>query len=202
MEEYKSNSHKSKQAKTEERKKLEPVVSGKVAVRKKNTARKFADTFISEDAANVKSYIVTDVLVPAVKKLIADIVRDGIEMFLYGGSGGRGRSSKGSRVDYVSYNRYSDRRDDYRREERRPTAFDYNELTYETKGDAEAVLDQLSDMIETYGYATVGDLYDASNRTAPYTAEKYGWTNISSARSVRLMDGGYALKLPRACHLD
>lgn len=36
--------------------------------------------FISEDAGNIKSYVVLDVLVPAIKKAIADIVTGGIDM--------------------------------------------------------------------------------------------------------------------------
>ena len=97
-EEYKSNSHKSKEGQTEtltERKKVEKVVHGKVRTKPKSGISKVTDMFISEDAANVKSYIVMDVLVPAVKKAISDIVRDGIDMILYGESRGR-RSSVSS----------------------------------------------------------------------------------------------------------
>ena len=61
MEDYKSNSHRSK----EELKKKEvgKVVTGEVKTKKKTEVRKFADTFISEDIANVKSYILMDVLI-------------------------------------------------------------------------------------------------------------------------------------------
>ena len=80
MENYKPNSHKSKeeQKKTSEKKKLDKVISGTAKVKKKSKTGKFADMFISEDARNVKSYIVSDVLIPAAKKLISDIVKDGI----------------------------------------------------------------------------------------------------------------------------
>lgn len=54
---------------------------------KKSEMQKFADVFISEDVNNVKSYIVMDVLVPAIKKAISDIVTNGIDMILYGETG-------------------------------------------------------------------------------------------------------------------
>ena len=53
--------------------------------------QKFADVFISEDVNNVKSYIVMDVLVPAIKKAISDIVTNGIDMILYGKLGNQKR---------------------------------------------------------------------------------------------------------------
>ena len=54
MEEYKTNSDKSRQEQSE--KKVEAVISGKAKTRKKGEMQKFADVFIAEDANNVKSY--------------------------------------------------------------------------------------------------------------------------------------------------
>lgn len=70
MDEYKSNSHKSKeeQKETAPEKRVEKVVSGTVKPKKKGEMQKFADVFISEDVNNVKSYILLEVLVPAIKR--------------------------------------------------------------------------------------------------------------------------------------
>lgn len=201
MENYKPNSHRSKEKQREsggERQKLEKVVSGTAKVKKRSGTRKFTDVFISEDASNVKTYIISDVLVPAAKKLISDIVRDGIEMILYGSTGGNSRRS--SRTPYVSYDRFSDRRDDRRRDEPR-VRFDYNDIVFETRGEAEMVRSQMDDVIERYGFVTVADMYDLAGLTEPYTANKYGWTNIRNAEPVRVRDG-YILKLPRAVPID
>ena len=72
MEEYKPNSHKSKEEQKNlvPEKRVEKVISGTVKSKKKSEMQKFADVFISEDVNNVKSYIVMDVLVPAIKKAI------------------------------------------------------------------------------------------------------------------------------------
>ena len=89
MEEYKPNSHRSKEERKESipEKHVEKVISGTVKPKKKSEMQKFADVFISEDVNNVKSYIVMDVLVPAIKKAISDIVTNGIDMILYGEAG-------------------------------------------------------------------------------------------------------------------
>lgn len=201
MENYKPNSHTYKEGRKgskEERKRVEKVVKGSVKTKKRNGMNKLTDVFISEDAANVKSYVVMDVLVPAIKKAISDIVTDGIDMILYGETG---RTKKRSSGSYVSYNRYSDRD---RREERRSSGsrFDYDDIAYETRGDAEAVLDQMGALIDTYGLVTVLDMYDMAGRTAPYTSEKYGWTSIRNAEVVRVRGGDYIIKLPRPMVID
>ena len=91
MEQYGPNSHKSKEAQKEgaasSDKKVEKVISGSAKPKKKGEMQKFADVFISEDVGNVKSYILMDVLVPAIKKAISDIVTNGIDMILYGETG-------------------------------------------------------------------------------------------------------------------
>lgn len=197
MNDYKPNSHKAKEEQKSlpyERKKVEKVVTGKVKTKKKN---KLTDVFISEDAANVKSYIFMDVLVPAVKKAISDIVRDGIDMILYGDT--HKRSSNSSGVSYVSYRSYSDRdRRDYGRSEPRTrTGYDYSDIILETRGEAEEVLTRMDELLDTYGIVSVADLYDLVGKTSNYTDNKYGWTNIRTAEPIRVRDG-YMLKLPKA----
>jgi len=103
MENYPSNSHKAREEVAE--KKVEKVVSGKTSTKKKSGIRKLSDTFLSEDVSNVKSYIFSEVLLPAAKKLVSDIVTNGIDMLLYGEiKNKKGNSSK------VSYSRYYDDR--------------------------------------------------------------------------------------------
>lgn len=201
MEDYKPNSHKSKEE-TTERKKLEKVVSGTAKIKKKGKTGKFAEMFISEDASNVKSYIISDVLIPAAKKLVSDIVKDGIEMILYGGTN-HGKRTNGYRADYISYNKYSDRRDDRRAisDSRTRTGYSYDDIILETRGEAEEVLDRMDELIDMYGVVAVADLYDLVGISGNYTDNKYGWTNICNAEPVRIRDGngyGYMLKLPRA----
>ena len=103
---YTPNSHKYKEEQknvASAEKRVQKVVKDP-AKTKKNEVRKIADIFISEDVANVKNYIFMDVLVPAVKKAIYDIVTNGIDMFLYGGTGrGKSSSSPGTKVSYRSY---------------------------------------------------------------------------------------------------
>ena len=196
-EEYKPNSHKFRESQTEALtdKKIQKVVHGKVKTKPKSGMSKITDVFISEDAANVKSYIVMDVLVPAVKKAISDIVRDGIDMILYGESRGRRNSTSSSYVSYRDYSRSDDR--DRFRDSRTRSGYNHDDIILESRGEAEEVLTRMDELIDTYGVVSVADLYDLIGKSCEYTDNKYGWTNIRNAEPIRVRDG-YMLKLPKA----
>ena len=59
----------------------------------------------------------------------------------------------------------------------------------------------MDELIETYGSATVADLYDLVGITCNYTDNKYGWTNLRNAEPIRVRDG-YMLKMPKALPID
>lgn len=195
MEDYKPNSHRSKEAPPVKEKKVEKVVQGAVKTRKKNCLEKAKSVFISDDAANIKNYVVMDVLIPAMKKAISDIVTNGIEMILYGETG---RTKRSSPAGSVSYRNYYDRRDDDRRTYKTPTRVGYSidDIVLETRGDAEDVLSRMDELVDTYGIVSVADMYEMVGITGNYTDNKYGWTNIRNARPVRVRDG-YLLDLPK-----
>lgn len=187
------NSHKSKAEKKEatEEKRVEKVVHGKVKT-KENGVRKLTDIFISEDVSNVKNYILMDVIVPAVKKAIYDLVVGTLDMSLYGGRGNgrRPTADKVSYRDYSSVSRIDDR-------QRTTSGYSYDDIVLESRGEAEAVLSRMDEVMETYGIVRVADLYDLVGVTGDYTNNNYGWTNIRNAKIVRVRDG-YKIDMPRA----
>lgn len=190
------NSHKAKAEKKSAPptgKRVEKVVKGKVKT-KKNEMRKLTDIFISEDVANVKDHILLDVLAPAIKKALYDIVVNSLDMTLFGGRGG-----KRSTADKVSYRDYSSvSRDDrsYSRT-RTTTGYSYDDIILETRADAEDVLSRMDEIMEQYEVVRVADMYDLVGITGEHTDNKYGWTNIRNAEIVRVRDG-YTIRMPRA----
>lgn len=198
MEEFKPNSHKSKEQAPVPEKKVEKIVKGTVKSKKKNGIDKLKDNFISEDAANIKTYVVMDVLIPAVKKAICDIVKNGVDMILYGESGRSNRRPS----EYVSYDRrYLDRGDSrFYKADRARIDYSYDDIILETRGEAEDVLARMDELIEIYGMVSVADLYDLVGITGNYTDNKYGWTNIRNAEPVHVRDG-YMLRLPKVTSL-
>lgn len=200
MNNYQPNSHKFKQEQQEaavEKKKTGKVIKGTATVKKKNEIQKFADVFISEDAANVKDYILMDLLIPGLKKLTVSIIKSAAEI-IFGETGLDRRSDSSGRVPYVSYNDYSRRKDDRRHTESRArTGYRFEDVVLETRGEAERVLDLLHEKLAEYGTVSVAELYEAVGLSSEYTDYNYGWTKLRDAEPSRLMGGGYTLNLPR-----
>lgn len=179
----------------EEPKKIEAVVHSK-GTRKRN---KLMNSILAEEATNAKNYIWGDVLIPALKKAISDVVTNGIDILLYGEAG---RSKKSSNI--ISYRSYYDgpsRSKDRYIPERRSTGYEFDDLIFETRGEAELVLDNLFDILERYRVVTVADLYDLAGAPGRYTDNKFGWTRLDNASVARIRDG-YVIKLPRALAID
>lgn len=202
---YEPNSHKYKERRlAEERERVitKPDISP-VKVKKKSGVGKIISSIISDDADSIGSYAVSDVLIPAIKKAISDIVTNGIDILLYGESGRRARRDNIS-SSYVSYRGYSDNTSSDRNRDRdagSPTRFDYDRIVFNSRSDAIATLDNLCSVISQYGYVTVADLYDMVEMDHPHTAVKYGWTNLNTARVEGVRDG-YVLRLPKAMTID
>lgn len=201
MQEYKSNSNKLREAKnSEEVKKVEKIVSGNVRTVKKSGARKFAELFIPEDVSDIKSFIIMDILVPAAKKVMSDTV----DMILYGGSRG-GNKGGGGIANRVSYQRYYDRggRDsrESSRSSRSRATYDYDDILLPNRVQADAVLDKMDALIAEYGLVSICDYYDLVGVESDYTSNKYGWTDLRTARVERVRDG-YIIRLPKAVPLD
>ena len=192
MEEYKSNSHKSRQNQNDDipEKRVEKVVSGSVKSKKKNGLQKITNVF-------VKSYIFEDIVVPAVK----DIILDAVRAFL--GVSGNSRGGRSSTSSKISYRKYYDDRDrrDSGNVSRTRTGYDYDDIILESRGEAEDVLERMDELIATYQVVSVADFYDLVGVSGNYTDNKYGWTDIRNASVIRVRDG-YMIKLPKALPLN
>lgn len=195
---YGPNSHKSKEeAKNLPVKKVEKVVTGKVRTKKKSEFQKLVGMFVSEDIPNLKEYVIMDVLIPTIKNAIEDVVTNGIRMILRGETSARNtKKSTASKVSYRDY--YDDKRDDDRNRSNSNSrsSFSYDEIIFDSRGEAEEALTRMDELLDTYGKVSVADLYDLADLTWEYTYSSYGWTNLGSARVVRERDG-YSIKLPR-----
>lgn len=187
----------------EEPKKVEQIVTGTVKTKKKSFWSKVQDEFISEDGKSVGDYILLDVLVPAIKKTISDIVTNGIDMLLFGGRNTSGSYVPGSRVSYRNYYDNNQRNSGgYSRARTTNVNYSYDQIIFQSRGDADAVLNELNDIIRRYGFAKVADFNDLAGVNGSYTDNNYGWSDLRSAQIIRQRDGGYLIDLPKPMPLD
>lgn len=195
MTEYKLNSNVAKENETITRHKRDKVVSAETSTRKKSDVEKFA-----MDISSVKSTVISDIVIPSIKQLISEMVKTSIDMLLFHEVRQDNRRPTASKISYNSY--YEDQRR-YASPNTSRTAYDYDDVVFQTRGDAESVLGAMEEIVDQFDLVSIADFYELSDIPNPnFTATKYGWTNLRTAEVVRLRGGGYAIKFPKASRID
>lgn len=174
-----------------------PLTKGKAVVRKESKVKRWIENFVGEDIADLRSYILLDVVLPAIKNGLYDVAGAILGQPRRGSS-----SSGGTRISYQRYYDDRNRRDDRdrRRDEGPRSVYRFDDVIVDTRGDAEEVLRHLTDLIQDYGCARVADLYDCVGISGSFTDNYWGWTNLRNADYRRVRDG-YLLVMPRVENL-
>lgn len=181
-----------------EHKKLAKITTGEVKVKKTGNGSRLAKKIFAEDMASIKSYIIDDLLIPNIKNFAIDA----FSIMLNGKTAPRNNPTG----TYFAYNRmntsqtnqfgkpagsYSSRADRH----------DYNQIAFQTRGDAEGVLYAMREQIKQYGRVTIADMYELVGCDCEFTDYKWGWFDLNNSYAVNTRDG-YVLSLPRAVALD
>ena len=200
---YQGNPNKSRDEKKPD-KQIEKVVTGEVIQKPKSIGRKFRDIFLGGDLKNAGRYVTGDVILPAIRDLLVDTTRRGVERLVYGESMYRRRPSEYR--PQISYNnpiyrgtprdprelrpRLPDQSHPYRQEKR-----ERDDIILERREDAELVVERLIDIIETYEVASLADLYELLGWQSSHVDNKWGWTQLKSVE-IRQVRDGYLIDLP------
>ena len=178
--EFEPNSNKYKMEKAikeTEEKKIEKVVSGTVVKRRRSLFKRFSDIFFSEDVGDVKTYLIYDVLVPAIKENIADLINSAVGMIFFGEATRRSRkpvNGTGAKINYGGYFAGDSRRDRMPTYAKSRIAHNFDDVIFETRAEAELVLDGMLEILNSeYKQVTVSDFYDLAGMSTSFTDNKY-----------------------------
>jgi hypothetical protein len=199
---YPSNSHRARESMASERQKKASVVKVDGTTKKRSGISKVTDNFFAEDVSSVGSYILTKVIIPKTMDLLSSIVKQGIDVLLYGETG-----TTSSNTNRISYNKYYKDRGSENRSAiiRNRPGLDYEEPILQSFDDACAVLESMYDCADEAGVVSILDMYEfAGIPSDNYMLNHYGWTRLSlrNAKVERMRDGYYILKMPKAMQID
>ena len=100
---------------------------------------------------------------------------------------------------YTGYGTFSSRQTGI--SQRNRDNYDLDEFVFQSRADAEMVLDTLKEIVSKYKAASVADLCDLIGRSSQYTDVKYGWTDLRGADVQRVREG-YVLIMPRVTLIE
>ncbi|HEX9252312.1 MAG TPA: hypothetical protein VF870_08725 [Ignavibacteriaceae bacterium] len=185
----------------ESKKIVKQVATGKRIVKKKT----FWDTMLNGTLKVVGSYLLFEILIPAAKNMVSDMINNGSDMILFGETKSRRRDrERGRGSSYVSYTSYYDRDRDrgdrpYDRERRDRvygrSRFDSDEILLPSREEAEEVIQSMFDIYDQYNAVTVSEFLELVGLPDEYTDRNYGWTNLRDIQARRVRDG-YIIDLP------
>jgi len=205
--EFPSNSHsKGLPKKDIPPKDVQKIVTGGVVKRPVSIGKKAKNIFFGGELKEASSYVITRVLIPAMKDMFVDAVRSGIERAVYGDAsprrGGLAANDRYGRAK-ISYNDVVDRS-----LRGRPTMLPDQPPRYSTgprgalgdiilssREEAEKVGEGLCDLIETYDSASVLDLHEMLGLPHTHVDNKFGWTTPRGIGVTQVREG-FLLVLP------
>ena len=202
--EFENNSNMGKDTVAQaEPEKVESTVYKKPKIKPKRKGLK--GIIFLQDFRDIKDGIYQDVLEPKIRETIyglaenvsngiTDTINNTLQMMIFGDV--RRTSNQRRPGDKVSYNQYSNRR--VVSSPSMSTSYECDDLSWDTRGDAEYVLNLMREHLQEYPWVTVARMYEFAEMTAPNAScNNYGWTNLDGVQ-VRSRDGGYIIELPRA----
>jgi len=191
-----------KKPETPPEKKVEKVVTGKVAKRKIPLTHRFKDIFARGEFRQAVHFVTVDVLLPSMRNLIVDATSKGIERLVYGDTRQRrsGGYNGGTRVSYndpVNRLTHPGMSSSRSPQGMLPPSRSKNsdDILLERHEDAQHILETLADLINTFDAASVADLNNMIGLPASYVDEKWGWVHLMDADIMHTRQG-YLLRLP------
>lgn len=182
----------------ESNKKLTPVVSGSTTVSKNTDPGNLVSKFLVDGVKTAGKSMFTDVLLPQCKQAVYNAIISGINVMFWG-PGGMKKSTTvlgtGTKVNYASASKANSV------QKVTPTAkatMDPEDVTFETRMDAQNVYDTMLEVIEQYEKVSLADFLELANvPNDNFTYRKYGWTNLPPVDIRRLGNGSYYIRFPK-----
>lgn len=173
-------------------------------LKEKTFGQKVRDAFISDEIHDIKSYVVFDVIIPAIKQTFRNLFVNSLDMALFGKVQQSAKLDQRGGSTYIAYDRlYQSRSSNeiQQRQQKGGAPLRINELdriVFKDKTDAIDVLSYMLDNIEEYHVASVADFVSAADLSISPIHHKFGWYDLSTASVEELPDGsGYYIRLPK-----
>lgn len=191
--------------------KIEPKpLKGGISKKELSFGEKVKRSFVKEDLKDIRDYIIFDMIIPNAKRAFfetligttAQVLGISVPRNVFRYSDGYSPKTAHER-NYRDYNSISNRTTAQQPRTVQYDRFYVKDYVFTYKEDAEAILEQLMDICDTYGWVSVATFFDLADPEGAidgrnvYTNNDHGWRSVNGAKVV--FDGnGYVITLPPA----
>jgi hypothetical protein len=177
------------------------IIHGKVVRHKAPVHKRIARSLFASDIQDVGQFTLTDILVPAFKNMLFDVISKGSARALFG-ERGMVRAGTVGPVSTIKA-KYSQMQEGTTVRELSPrdrATHTFDAVSLETRAEAVEAIEYLKGRIAKYGSTSVSDLYALLGVTSSFVDQRYGWTNLDTAATEQRRDG-WLLALPQPVQL-
>ena len=206
LDNYPSNSIKSRESQenkptTDIRKRDTVKPQIEVKKKKKSFGTRFKEAFIGQSVGSVTDYVLWEVIVPYVKKLLAESAQTAINLALFGDAKPRWKTNGNrSHTEMASvYNERNSLRNNRSSRNNRPKVEDF---IFPSEEQAQRVLESLMEEISDYEQVSLAEFYSEVNEPVVPIDSKWGWRSLDGADISEIPEEGWVLDLPPAKPID
>ena len=209
MEQYPSNTLKerNKQAQKKEKPDLKCVVSGK----SKPVPQSFwSKVFVGIKPASgqtMKGFIFDEIVTPLIQRAVVEGVTGAINYLVKGDAYADRKNNNSFGKSYINYNGISSGKSNANGNQYvysgKNSGMEIENVWFESRVDAQRVLDEMQSVIAGYDILTVNGFYDIIGRTniIDPSNEKFGWSDLRNAY-ITASRGGWVIHLPHPMPID
>ena len=168
---------------------------------KKSKWTKILESMVDEDLPSLKKYVIMNVILPRIGKMLMDIFNIGSN----GGSTtpiGTGNTNYNAISSEVRVIGSSTNTQAYKDQDISRQRYRFKLLGYSTEKEANDVLEQLRDDIARYKRASLLSYYEYSDVSTEHTEANWGWKDLSTALVTwDVMSNSWVIRLPAVQYL-
>lgn len=209
MEQYPSNTLKerNKQAQQKPKPELKCVVTGKSKPVPQSIWSKVFVGIKPASGQTMKSFIFDEIVTPLIQRAVVEGVTGAINYLVKGDAYADRKATNSFGKSYINYNGISSGKPTGGNGQYvysgKNSGMDIENVWFESRVDAQRVLDEMMGVIAQYDILTVNGFYDLIGRTSLIdpSNEKFGWSDLRNAY-ITGARGGWIIHLPRPMPID
>lgn len=209
MEQYPSNTLKerNKQSQQKPKPELKCVVTGKSKPVPQSIWSKVFVGIKPASGQTIKSFIFDEIVTPLIQRAVVEGVTGAINYLVKGDAYADRKNSNSFGKSYINYNGISSGKSIGNSNQYvysgKNSGMDIENVWFESRVDAQRVLDEMMSVIAQYDILTVNGFYDLIGRTnlIDPSNEKFGWSDLRNAY-ITASHGGWIIHLPHPMPID
>ena len=209
MEQYPSNTLKerNKQAQQKPKPELKCVVTGKSKPVPQSIWSKVFVGIKPASGQTMKSFIFDEIVTPLIQRAVVEGVTGAINYLVKGDAYADRKATNSFGKSYINYNGISSGKPSSNGGQYvysgKNSGMEIENVWFESRVDAQRVLDEMMGIIAQYDILTVNGFYDLIGRTSLIdpSNEKFGWSDLRNAY-ITGARGGWIIHLPRPMPID